>query len=32
MNNYIAPWHIFIYFESAPRMNNNVSTPEIYYS
>lgn len=32
MNNYIAPWHIFTIFRSAPTMNNEYTTPEIYYS
>lgn len=32
MNNYISPWHIFIHFEGTTQINNNIVTPEIYYS
>lgn len=32
MNNYLAPWHIFIKFEGMPTSVNQSIYPEIYYS
>ena len=31
-NNYLSPWHIFVSHESKLKINQELLTPEIYYS
>lgn len=31
MNNYLAPWHIFVHYEGMPKASNELMIPEIYY-